>query len=204
VKNAKTSAGALLLGAEFLATLHGRSWLNQWENPLDPLALLKLVTCWTTLAFKVQATSILKSRENSMEKGVNQTNRANPSSRARRRVGGWHVDRAAVRVVPASGAHAEGPECPAITALCRRAPVCDVHGRWGVPSGEATLAGAPPAARHWPSGQPHIAEQCRPHRVCTGHRGDITNSQPTSHDYINKSPFVPRARTPPPELRRPS
>jgi hypothetical protein len=29
VKNAKTSAGALLLGAEFLATLHGRSWLNQ-------------------------------------------------------------------------------------------------------------------------------------------------------------------------------
>jgi hypothetical protein len=33
VKNAKTSAGALLLGAEFLATLHGRSWLNQWEKP---------------------------------------------------------------------------------------------------------------------------------------------------------------------------
>jgi hypothetical protein len=29
VKNAKTCAGALLLGAEFLATLHSRSWLNQ-------------------------------------------------------------------------------------------------------------------------------------------------------------------------------
>jgi hypothetical protein len=29
VKNAKTGVGALLLGAEFLATLHGCSWLNQ-------------------------------------------------------------------------------------------------------------------------------------------------------------------------------
>jgi hypothetical protein len=29
VKNAKTGAGALLLDAEFLATLHGRSCLNQ-------------------------------------------------------------------------------------------------------------------------------------------------------------------------------
>jgi hypothetical protein len=33
VKNAKTGAGALLLDAEFLATLHGRSCLNQWEKP---------------------------------------------------------------------------------------------------------------------------------------------------------------------------
>jgi hypothetical protein len=36
VKNAKTGAGALLLDTEFLATWHGRSCLNQWENPLDP------------------------------------------------------------------------------------------------------------------------------------------------------------------------
>jgi hypothetical protein len=101
------------------------------KNPLDPLALLKLVTYWTTLVFKVQATSILKSRENSMEKGVNQIDRANPSSRARHRVGGWHVGCAIVRAVLASGAHAEVPECPAVTALRWRAPVCDVHGRWG-------------------------------------------------------------------------
>jgi hypothetical protein len=74
---------------------------------------------------------------------------------------------------------------------------------WGVPSGEATLAGVPTASRHWPPGQPHVAAHCRPHRVCTGHRGDITNSQPTFRDYINKSPFVPCARKLPPELRRP-
>jgi hypothetical protein len=58
---------------------------------------------------------------------------------------------------------------------------------WGVPSGEATLVGALTAACHWPPGQPHVAEHCRPHRVCTGHRADITNSQPTFRDYINKS-----------------
>jgi hypothetical protein len=29
VKNAKTGAGALFLGTEFLVTLHGRSCLNQ-------------------------------------------------------------------------------------------------------------------------------------------------------------------------------
>jgi hypothetical protein len=93
-------------------------------------------------------------------------------------------------------------QCPAVTALRRRAPVVTFTAA-GVPSGEATLAGAPPAARHWPPGQPHVAEQCHLHRACTGHRGDITNSQPTSRDYLNKSPFVPRARTLPPELRRP-
>jgi hypothetical protein len=43
-----------------------------------------MVTCWTTLVFKVWATSILKSGENSSEKGVSQTDFANPSSRARR------------------------------------------------------------------------------------------------------------------------
>jgi hypothetical protein len=63
-----------------------------------------------------------------------------------------------------------------------------------VPSGEAALAGAPPAARHCPPGQPHVAEHCRPHRACTDHRGDPTSSQPTSHDYIDKSPTAPRAR----------
>jgi hypothetical protein len=66
-----------------------------------------------------------------MGKGVNQIDRANPSSHERRRTGGRHVGRAAVRAVPASGAHAEGPECPAVTALCWRPPVRDVHGRLG-------------------------------------------------------------------------
>jgi hypothetical protein len=64
-----------------------------------------------------------------------------------------------------------------------------------VPSGEATLAGAPPATRHWPPGQPHVAEHCRPHRTCSDRRGDPTSSQPTSNDYIDKSPTAPRART---------
>jgi hypothetical protein len=66
-----------------------------------------------------------------------------------------------------------------------------------VPSGEATLAGAPPVARHWPLGQPHVVEHCHPHRACSGHWGDLTSLKPTSHDYINKSPTAPRARTPP-------
>jgi hypothetical protein len=66
-----------------------------------------------------------------MGKGVNQNDRANPSSRARRHAGGRHVGRAAVHAVPASGTHAEGSECPAVTALCWRAPVHDVHGRLG-------------------------------------------------------------------------
>jgi hypothetical protein len=35
-----------------------------------------------------------------------------------------------VRAVPASGAHAEVPECPAVLALRWCAPVHDVHGRW--------------------------------------------------------------------------
>jgi hypothetical protein len=72
-----------------------------------------------------------------------------------------------------------------------------------VPSGEATLAGAPPTARHWPPGQPHAVEPCRPRRACSGHRGDITGSQPTFRGYINTSPTTPRARTPPLELHRP-
>jgi hypothetical protein len=72
-----------------------------------------------------------------------------------------------------------------------------------VPSGEATLAGAPPTARHWLPGQPHVVEPCRPHRACSGHQGDITSSQPTFRDYINTSPTTPRARTPSPELHRP-
>jgi hypothetical protein len=72
-----------------------------------------------------------------------------------------------------------------------------------VPSGEATLTGAPPTARHWPPGQPHVAEPCRPRRACSGHRGDITTSQPTFRGYINTSPTAPRARTPPPELHHP-
>jgi hypothetical protein len=69
-----------------------------------------------------------------------------------------------------------------------------------VPSGKATLTCAPPTARHWPPGQPHVAEPCRPRRACSGHWGDITSSQPTFRDYINTSPTAPRARTPPPEL----
>jgi hypothetical protein len=72
-----------------------------------------------------------------------------------------------------------------------------------VPSGEATLVGTPPTARHWPPGQPQVAEPCRPRRTCSGHRGDITSSQLTFRGYINTSPTAPHARTPPPELHRP-
>jgi hypothetical protein len=78
-----------------------------------------------------------------------------------------------------------------------------------VPSGKAALTGAPPSARHWPPGQPHVTEHCRPHRACTDHRGDPTSSQLTSHDYIDKSPTAPRARpttarAPPPAIGTPS
>jgi hypothetical protein len=80
------------------------------KNPLDPLAFSKLVTCWTTLVFKVWATYILKSGENSSAKGVSQTDFA--SSRARC-AGACHVGPA----VPGPRAHAEAPGNPVVRGL---------------------------------------------------------------------------------------
>jgi hypothetical protein len=41
VKNPKTGAGALFLGAEFLVTLHGSSCLNQQEKPPRPFGIFE-------------------------------------------------------------------------------------------------------------------------------------------------------------------
>jgi hypothetical protein len=160
-----------------------------------------MVTCWTTLVFKVRATSILKSRENSMEKGVNQTD---------------HANRAPAHDVTLPYApyphRARMPRSQSVqrSMRCAGELLCMTSMADGmVPSGEATLADATPAARHWPPGQPHVAEHCCPHRACSDHRSGPTSSQPTSHDYIDKSPTAPRARptaarAPPPAIGIPS
>jgi hypothetical protein len=96
VQNAKTGAGALFLGAEFLVTLHGRSCSSEWEKPPRSFGILKRVSCWTTLVFNVWTTSILKTGENSSARGVSQTVFAKPSSRAWRRIGACHVGLATV------------------------------------------------------------------------------------------------------------
>jgi hypothetical protein len=90
------------------------------------------------------------------------------------------------------------PRCRSVqrSFLCAGVLLCMTSMATGrVPSREATLAGAPPAARHWPLGQPHVAKHCRPHRACSDRRGDPTTLQLTSHDYIDKSPTAPLAHT---------
>jgi hypothetical protein len=168
-----------------------------------------MVTCWTSLVFKVRATSILKSRENSMEKGVNQTDHANRAPA--HDVAPGHDTSAASPYAPYPR-RARTPRCRSVqrSMHCAGGLLCKTSMAAGmVPSGEATLADAPPAARQWPPGQPHVAEHYRPHRACSDHRGGPTSSQPTSHDYIDKSPTAPRARptaarAPPPAIGIPS
>jgi hypothetical protein len=77
----------------------------------------------------------------------------------------WPRRQASVRVVPASGAHAEAPERPLVTALRRRELTRVVRGKWAEPGGVDPLAGAPPMARHWPPERPR-RRPCRDLSTC--------------------------------------
>jgi hypothetical protein len=94
---------------------------------------------------------------------------------------------AAVRAVPASGAHAEVMERPPVTALWRRELSRDARGKWTVPGGANPPAGAPPVARHWPPERRTSPAMPWPLHACVCHRRDPTSSKPTSREYINQS-----------------
>jgi hypothetical protein len=55
------------------------------QNPIEPSAFLKRITCWTTLVFKVQSTSVWIFGENLVWKWLNETVLESRRSRARRR-----------------------------------------------------------------------------------------------------------------------
>jgi hypothetical protein len=102
---------------------------------------------------------------------------------------------AAVRTVPASGAHAEAPERPSVAALRRRELPCDARGKWTAPGGANPPAGAPPVARQWPPERRMSSDMPWLLHACVRHRRDPTSSQPTSRGY-KTSPFpLPCAHT---------
>jgi hypothetical protein len=90
---------------------------------------------------------------------------------------------AAVRAVPASGAHAEALERPPVAAQRRRELSRDVRGEWVVAGGANPPDRCTPAARHWPPGRRTSPATPWPFHACLCHRRDLTTSQPTFPDY---------------------
>jgi hypothetical protein len=167
------------------------------QNPIEPLAFLKRVTCSTTLVFKVRSTSVWIFGENSVWKGLNETllNVGAPAH---------DVVRVSPRRPrrPGLRAHAEAPENPAVWGPrrwhCALEAVTLAWRPRPVPRGRCALADGRTAIPHWPSAPPHVAivprpcwSFCRPHRWS----GTTLRAYKTSPSF---SLARPRTHRPPP------
>jgi hypothetical protein len=101
----------------------------------------------------------------------------------------------AVHALPAMGAHAEGPEYPLVAAPRRRAPVRDVHNRWGrqVARPHSPVRRLPRAiSRRGACTSPGVAAHTA--RALIDRNGPLAPNRPPNQPH----PPASRARTPPP------
>jgi hypothetical protein len=173
---ANQGASLLFIGVEILANLACCSCSIPWIKPLPAFAIVKegslifnfAIDCKVHLGLKIERKSNLKTTSaNCKRPGT--PRRALPRRRARPR------RQAVVRVVPASGAHAEAPERPSVAALRRRELTHVVRGKWAAPGGVDPPAGPPPVVCHWPPERRTSPAMSRPLHACVSHRRDLTS-----------------------------
>jgi hypothetical protein len=177
VEMANQGAGLLFIGAEILANLACCSRSILWIKTLLAFANVEEGSLIFNFAiyFKVHF-SLEIQRNFNLKTAPANCKRLGTPRRAlpRRRV--QPRRQAAVRVVPASGAHAKAPKRSLVAALRRRELTRAVRGKWSAPGGVDPPAGAPPVARHWPPERRTSPAMLRPPHACVSH--NVTSLAP--------------------------